>query len=326
MKLLLAVDDSTFSERAADALCHFEWLGGSELLLLNVVKPIDYLLPFGIMDDTENKESKEQEIVDTRDVWMKAMTKKVSEKLPKLKVSHKVKFGDTRFIIIKTAVEESVDLIVMGSQGRTGAKRLLLGSVSCSVCEYAPCPVLIVKGDEATWGDFERVLVAFDGSPYSHDAIDWICDRKWPAGTKVSIVMTLPEFDTIDAQDVSQVESGVMKAQWTIIHSRAMRLLEESAAIVGERIGRDNVTIEAIPGDPRTELLKSATKFGAHLVIMGSRGRTGLTKFLLGSVSLHLANNSTVPILIVKRLAPETLASIYATETPTSTSQMRPKK
>jgi nucleotide-binding universal stress UspA family protein len=309
MKLLLAVDDSVHSEKAVEALCHIEWIKGSELSILNVVKPMEYLLPFGGSDDTEGKEA---ELTKARGAWLEQLSAKISAKLPALKVTHKVKFGDTRFVIINTAVSEGVDLIVMGSQGRTGVERLILGSVSCSVVEYAPCPVLIIKGEPSTWGDFHKVFVAFDGSAYSHDAIDWICDRTWGPETKIHVVMTLPEFDTADAQNVSQVESGVLKAQWTIINTKAMEMLQEAADEIGRTVGRENVTIESLPGDPRSELLKAATKFGAELIIMGSRGRTGLTKFLLGSVSLHLANHADVPIAIVRRLAPETLASLYA--------------
>lgn len=307
MKLLLAVDDSVHSEKAVDALCHIEWLRGSELIILNVVKPMDYLLPFG-MEDTELQE---QELTKARSGWLNQLAAKISAKLPALKVSHKVKFGDTKFVIVNTAVADEIDLIVMGSQGRTGVERFILGSVSCSVVEYAPCPVMIIKGDTETWGDFDRLFIAFDGSPYSHDALDWLCDHKWGPNTKVHIVMTLPEFDNADAQNVSQLESGVLKAQWTIITSKALKMLEEAAETVGQVVGRENVTVESIPGDPRQELLKSATKFGAQLIIMGSRGRTGFTKFLLGSVSLHLANHSNVPIAIVRRLAPETLATLY---------------
>ncbi len=308
MKLLLAVDDSVHSERAVEALCHIDWLRGSELIILNVVKPMDYLLPFG-MDDNEKQEI---ELTKARTAWLDQLAEKISNKLPALKVSHKVKFGDTKFVIVNTAVADEIDLIVMGSQGRTGVERFLLGSVSCSVVEYAPCPVMIIKGEPEAWGDFERLFIAFDGSAYSHDAIDWMCDHKWSTNTKVHIVMTLPEFDTADAQNVSQVESGVLKAQWTIITSRALKMLDEAASTIGQVVGRENVTVQSIPGDPRTELLKAATKFGAQLIIMGSRGRTGLTKFLLGSVSLNLANHSTVPIAIVRRLAPETLATLRA--------------
>ncbi len=307
MKLLLAVDDSVHSEKAVDALCHIDWLRGSELIILNVVKPMDYLLPFG-MEDTETQE---QELTKARSGWLNQLAAKISAKLPALKVSHKVKFGDTKFVIVNTAVADEIDLIVMGSQGRTGVERFILGSVSCSVVEYAPCPVMIIKGDTETWGDFDRLFIAFDGSAYSHDALDWLCDHKWGPNTKVHIVMTLPEFDNADAQNVSQLESGVLKAQWTIITSKAQKMLEEAATAVGQVVGRENVTVESIPGDPRQELLKCATKFGAQLIIMGSRGRTGFTKFLLGSVSLHLANHSTVPIAIVRRLAPETLATLY---------------
>lgn len=312
MKLLLAVDDSVHSEKAVEALCHIDWLNGSELHILNVVKPMEYLLPFGGSEDTEGKEA---ELTRARSAWLDTMAAKISAKLPHLKVSHNVRFGDTRFVIINTAVTEESDLIVVGSQGRTGVERFILGSVSCSVVEYAPCPVLIIKGDPETWGDFKKIFVAFDGSAYSHDAIDWTIDHDWSAGTKVRIVMTLPAFDTADAQNVSQVESGVLRAQWTIINSKAMEMLNEAAEEIGKKIGRENVTVESLPGDPRTELLKAATKFGAELIIMGSRGRTGLTKFLLGSVSQHLANHCRIPIVIVRRLAPETLASLYATET-----------
>jgi len=293
MKLLLAVDDSIHSEQAVEALCHIEWLRGSELIILNVVKPMDYLLPFG-MDDNDVQE---QELTRARSGWLDKLAAKISKKLPALKVSHKVKFGDTKFVIVNTAVADEIDLIVM---------------VSCSVVEYAPCPVMIIKGETKSWGDFDRLFIAFDGSAYSHDALDWTCDHKWSENTKVHIVMTLPEFDTADAQNVSQLESGVLKAQWTIITSRALKMLEEAAATVGQVVGRENVTVQSLPGDPRSELLKAATKFGAQLIVMGSRGRTGLTKFLLGSVSLHLANHARIPIVIVRRLAPETLASAYA--------------
>ncbi|MBS1992436.1 MAG: universal stress protein [Cyanobacteria bacterium SZAS LIN-3] len=149
MKVLAPIDDSPCSKRVLEHLATQPWWGDTEFLILNVVE-VPALTGFpdcGFVVDAEwlNKLSAfAQELV-----AREAAT--LQEKLGnKLKIEHRVVQGRAGQAVVDTAREWGADLIIMGSHGRSGLEKLLMGSVAEAVIAAAPCSVEIVKEKTTT--------------------------------------------------------------------------------------------------------------------------------------------------------------------------------
>lgn len=140
MKILLAIDDSSFAEATTRALIAQFEPKGAEVRVIHVIEPIAFT-PVPQMDPQYYPELQ---------VQMKGAKELVERAAHELRgagfrVSTAVEPGDARSVIVDQAAEWPADLIVVGSHGRKGLKRFLLGSVSEAVAHHAPCSVEIVK-------------------------------------------------------------------------------------------------------------------------------------------------------------------------------------
>ena len=144
MKILLAIDDSQFSENAIQAVIAQARGQETDVQLLHVVDllpitPLDgYWATIPDLDSLRKEQAKRGE----------ELVARAAEKLRAagLKVAARVEEGDPKSKILDLAAEWKVDLVVVGSHGRTGLDRFLLGSVSEGVARHAHCSVLIVRG------------------------------------------------------------------------------------------------------------------------------------------------------------------------------------
>ncbi len=143
MKILLAIDDSNFSQAAVQSVVVRAWSPGTEVRVLNVVEPPSLLLGREMTGNDPEFEL----------VWKalreqaKALVMKATDVLRKsgLNVTTSLEEGDPKSKIIDVAKEWHADLIVLGSHGRKGLSRFLMGSVSEAVVRHAHCSVEIVR-------------------------------------------------------------------------------------------------------------------------------------------------------------------------------------
>jgi nucleotide-binding universal stress UspA family protein len=148
MKILLAIDGSKYSQAAAQAVAAQFALPENEVHVLHVVEPV-ILMPYfdGGEFYTRQLEALEQEEVRRGKELVAQAAKSLAER--GLRVSSSVEEGDPRAVIVDRAAEWKADLIVLGSHGRRGFERLLLGSVSEYVARHAGCSVHIVRPPRA---------------------------------------------------------------------------------------------------------------------------------------------------------------------------------
>jgi len=143
MKILLAVDESEYSAAATKEIAKRPWPKGTTVRVLTVVEPFP---PIAIEPWYGGQESL---VRIGKEVRKRArdLTKKIAASLRRkgIKTQVAVLEGDPRSRIVDEAEEWKADLIVLGSHGYTGIKRLLLGSVASSVVSHAPCSVEIVR-------------------------------------------------------------------------------------------------------------------------------------------------------------------------------------
>jgi len=142
MKILIALDSSTFSDRALEFVARMRWPAGSRVIVLSVLQPVVSTLagPYetGVIPvgDLEGLRHELEELVAGAERKLREVG---------FATEARVLTGDPRETLLDVARAERADLIVVGSHGRSGIAKMMLGSVSSHVVTHAPCSVLVVK-------------------------------------------------------------------------------------------------------------------------------------------------------------------------------------
>jgi len=144
MKILLAIDDSLFSQAATKTLLEHYRTQDTEVRVLSVVEPISVYIS---ADAFPHYVPQVEEIEKDRGKQATELVNRVARDLRTagFKASEVVDFGDAKSVIIDNAVKWGADLNVVGSHGLKGLNRFLMGSVSEAVVRHAPCSVEIVR-------------------------------------------------------------------------------------------------------------------------------------------------------------------------------------
>jgi len=143
MKILVAVDDSPHSERAVRFVARMRWPAGSRVIVVNVMTPVltppaaggESGVPL-LIEVTEEQRQQAQSLICRAESELREAGIATESRLPT---------GDPRDALLRLVADERADLLVMGSHGRTGFAKLLLGSVSSHAVTHAHCSVLVVK-------------------------------------------------------------------------------------------------------------------------------------------------------------------------------------
>ena len=196
--------------------------------------------------------------------------------------------GPPAEVLVAEAERRDVDLIVVGSRGRGGLTKLLLGSVSRSVAARADRPVAVVPAG-ASWND-GPVVVGFDGSPGSEAALRWALVATDGPVTVLS-AWSLPTDAVYDAGaiDVDGFDDRVSCGLAEAIETMATELPDRDVA--------SRVTPVAQRDDPRLALVEQAKP--ASMVVLGARANRGLRGLLLGSTVDYVASHSSQPVVVI---------------------------
>lgn len=143
MKLLLAVDNSDYSAAAVREVAMRPWPPNTMVRVLSVVEPVTPPAAELWYDAGGSLERVQQEMTKRATQLTTSAAETLKQK--GLTVDSAVRDGDARSVIVDEARNWPADLIVLGSHGYTGIKRLLLGSVALSVVSHAPCSVEVVR-------------------------------------------------------------------------------------------------------------------------------------------------------------------------------------
>ena len=144
MKILLGLDDSQCSQDALDHVLAGAWPEGSRFTVLSAVAPI-----FAGSEQTDTADAISR-LIESQRIYHREIADRAAAQLREAGFpadAHTV-VADPRDAILDAARSRGVDLIVVGSHGRTGIKKLLLGSVASHVVTHAPCSVLVVRGKD----------------------------------------------------------------------------------------------------------------------------------------------------------------------------------
>lgn len=210
-------------------------------------------------------------------------------------VDYEVRKGDAYAEILRTAGESNCDLLVLGTHGRSGLGRLLMGSVAEAVMRHANCPTLTVRSGAAVPNSraIRTIVVPTDFTRHSEAALRVARGLARDYGAKLVIVHV--------------VEAGLVPAPSNelLLHFELGR--DALDAVRDRAEGTDlklPVDTQLRSGDPASEILAAAEEAHCDLIVTGSHGRTGFGRLFMGSVAEAVMRRASCPVLTVKVPAP----------------------
>lgn len=295
MKILLAIDGSRASDRAIELVATLGWPNGSEVRVINVA---DALLGVyaGMPGVVVSGEAVEADMEADHEGRQKHLDE-ASERLvaPGRSVETKIIDGRPASSIVEAARESKADLIVLGSHGRGPLGSAVLGSVAAEVVEYATTPVLVVRTDKVS-----RLVLADDGSPSAAAARALLGRMPGFRGLPVRVVSVSERapgwFGWLQPEAPAEIQAleEAIQADFKEHESTAAAAAEElaSAGLLAEGV--------ALIGDPASEIVRVADAFDADLIVMGTRGKTGFERLLLGSVARKVLQRAHCSVLVIR--------------------------
>jgi nucleotide-binding universal stress UspA family protein len=305
MKILLAVDGSEAGLAAVEEAARTPWSEGSTVRIVSVTDIPFPTQQWAMPMPTSSYEEWER-IFEERSVenTAQAMARFGEIAGARTEATARTLKGDPKIAILDEAERWGADLIVVGTHGYNALERLWLGSVSRAVASHAKCSVEIARRRKAQGaeGKAMRILLAVDGSEFGDAAVEEIANRPWPPGSEVHVISVIhlpftptPETWALPDSYYSKLEKAERELAGSAINRASSRLLDSNT----EREAPLILTSEAIVGHAAETIIETAKKWGADLVALGSHGRRGFSRFLLGSVSYAVASHAPCSVEIV---------------------------
>lgn len=294
MRVLLAHDGSDHAAQAANLVRDVRWPSESALRIVSVIEPTMVAMTSYAAAGAGYWSQLDGEL---SDYYNDALAEAIRQLgAPDRTVDGAVLYGRPATVIADEAGTFGADLVVVGSRGHGAIASLVLGSVSAEVVDHAPCPVLVARQ-----ASLSRVIFATDGSSSAAAAEARLSE--WP------IFAGLP-IHVVSVADVPRpMSSGIAPTMLTTVTESYAQDLEaakeEHRRLADESVARlreagCNAEAEVRIGDAPAEIIAAADAQGADLVVLGSRGRTGFTRLLLGSVARNVVQGSAASVLVVR--------------------------
>lgn len=295
MRVLVATDGSPVAGLAVDLVAGIDWPAGTHVRVVEAVEtgralfggPWPAVALFQVEDLEADLAKGAVEAVEQARARLAR---------PELDVSVEVLRGRPATAIVDAATSWRADLIVVGSRGHGTIESMVLGSVSAEVVDHSPVPVLVARDRTIA-----RVLLAWDGSACARRAADLV--KSWPifAGSSTRVVSVadvgFPWWAGLPTPGTAETIPMYLEA------AEASRRLSDSLAdeMSDElrKVGLD-ATPERFEGDAATEVIAAAQAMQADLIVIGTHGRTGLARLVLGSVARNVLHHAHCSVLIAR--------------------------
>lgn len=227
--------------------------------------------------------------------------RRVQELFPDWHVRSEVFSGTPEWVLIDVAKKMNVDLIFVGSQGRSALGRLFLGSVSKRIATDAHCSVRVARRGNRKETDTSppRIIVGVDGSPAAEQAIFSIGQRVWQDGTEVRFVTA---DETIQPTRIASrlPQAAAMINSYFQTQARRVSDMLEWGTKELNHIGLKTSNIREKSG-AKSLLLAEAEKWNADSIFVGTRDfKNAFERFQLGSVSTHVLTNAHCSVEVVR--------------------------
>lgn len=276
-KILVAYDGSPSARNALSQASRIAREDKSWLKVLAVVPPYQGDLELiGVSDIKETIAGTGQELL--------AEARQLAES-DGVNILTNLKQGEPYEQIVQVAEEENCDLIIMGRRGKGTVERGLMGSVTARVIGHTAKDVLVIPETGAL--SWTNLLLATDGSEYCDNALARaleIAQERKAKLNAVSVVYTNDEFYALG--------QNVVKG----LYQEADKVLDKVRKWAGDLGVQTELFVR--DGEPHEAITALAAEIEASLIVMGSHGRKGLTRLLMGSVTERVIGYADCPVLV----------------------------
>jgi nucleotide-binding universal stress UspA family protein len=289
MKIMIALDGSPASDLSAQEALSRPWPAHSEFHLITAIDPFFFVRSPMVL--AEAKRATQQFLDDAakklNDAGWTSTTSIILEK--------------PRHAIYKAAEDWNADLLMIGSRGHGTLERLLLGSTAQAILRHAHCSVEIVRAPQpfaTTNSNPMKVLIPTDGSDCANKALKSIVARPWPQASQFRVI-SCPEFPVLVGD--YPFFGGEQLTEITTASEEHSRQAAENASSLLNKSGFTVQTEVTVPHDtPAHAILSGAENWKAGLIVMGSHGRRGFDRLVLGSVSESVALHAPCSVEVVR--------------------------
>lgn len=292
--ILVPLDGSKLAEAALPPAVALALASVSKLILLNVpfVREMYPVSPAGY--ETFVPDRLRGEPRDAIQDYL--MSQQIRWSQSDLDIETLVVDGDEASIILETASAEAVDLIVMTTHGRTGLTRWVLGSVTERVLRDASCPVLVMRTDAPV----QNVLITLDGSAIAEYALEPGLAVARALGARVRL-LGVADTKRADLVAAAEIEVAITQGSPPLV-SDERKVLEQylSQLCTGRDWEGVDVSWEVVNGKPVAAILDYADVHASDLIVMTTHGRSGLRRWLYGSVSSKVMRSANRAMFIVR--------------------------
>jgi nucleotide-binding universal stress UspA family protein len=300
--ILCPVDFSDYSRRALDhAIAIARWYK-STVTVLQVYSsaPVAAFGPGPVVFEpiVLTPSDREQLLADTR-----AFAETPSA--PGVVIEAVVREGNTASEILEQATSMKADLLVIGTHGRSGFERFVLGSVAEKVLRKATCPVMTIPRrlpDAEPAGPvlFKRILCPVDFSESSLHALKYATSLAQESDGQLTVLHVLGnEFET--AEDVASLTSDAGLTIGSFVRQREEALRRRLQAVVATAPEFGRVETKITHGKPWREMLRIAAEQQSDLIVMGVQGRGAVDLWFFGSTTQHVVREANCPVLTLRR-------------------------
>lgn len=289
--ILTATDFSEYSKVALDICLGVTKCMKTKLYLLHIIEkfPHDYKHLLSSAAHADMKQKLEVEAMEK----MKAM-------LPEglLAAGHIVpivRFGKPFNEIIQIAKEKKVDLLAVGTKGKAGVDRVILGSVAERIARKAFCPVMVVRGKK--YVGFKRIIVPVDLSDCSRIALEYAVATARAHKSKLTVLHVYEESFVepyVNAANSEEEAGEIIKEIERVNETKYDEFLKtvDFSGVEYEKLLKKGI--------PAFDIVEIAMEQQANLIVMGTHGRSGIRHILIGSTAEEVVRTVHCDIIIVK--------------------------
>ncbi|CAN5624768.1 universal stress protein [soil metagenome] len=290
-KILVPLDGSALAEQVLPHLQRLAAPSETTLVLVNVIEPIPYSMPplcYTPPNFLPYLRSSAEAYIAEQQKQLQAVGFQVE--------AHVIE-GDAATNLVSVATATNVDLIAMTTHGRSGFVRWALGSVAERVMCETLLPVFLVRETTAAAGDkLRRILVPLDGSPLAEQALPEAVALAQATGAELLLLQVIQTFDEGNKHILfkNEAEAQVAFAQW---QTSAATYLEQ----VAQPIQAQKVVYicRALAGNVVEMIIDTVETDGIDLLVISTHGRSGLRRWMYGSVANKVLRGVSCPLLVI---------------------------
>lgn len=293
-KILVALDGSRFSEAI---LPYSRLLAGKLKLGVELIHVIEQEIA---TPTSAAGQARYQDIMAMEREKGLVYLKKIAASFPAgTKIQYSVEPGIPAEVIIDKAADQRETMIAMTTHGRSGINSWLIGSVADKVLQGAANPLLLVRAGEtaavqgtAVW---RAIIVPLDGSPLAERVIPHAAELARPLGLAIVLMRVFGVPTPVFAEDYGPY----VEELWTQVEDEAQKYLAEKKQQLLAQ-GLTNVATILTAGFPAEKIIDAARERKDALVAMCTHGRSGVNRFVMGSVTDRVVRHGGDPVLIIR--------------------------